>query len=115
MAFIDIKRQARRDVHAAFSLSALYEDDTVLTPETLSVRWHDRSVNAVGDIPGGDYGRVFENVDKIIFDADELTAKGIEPKRNGTVTLTDLDLILTLDVREPYDGPVKVIWTVIRG
>lgn len=80
----------------------------------IHVRWHDRFVNAIGDIGGGEYARVFENIDKIIFDADELAAKGFTPKRGGQVALTDYGYIFTLDVREPIDGPLKVIWTVAR-
>jgi hypothetical protein len=80
----------------------------------LNVRWQDRFTSAVGDIGGGDYARVFENIDKIIFDADELADKALTPQRGGKVTLTDYGYTLTLDVREPADGPVKVVWTVTR-
>lgn len=113
--WFDIRRQARRDVHAAFAVLASYNDSTLTAPATgLHVRWHDRFTNAVGDIGGGDYARVFENIDKIVFDADELAALGLTPRRGGEVTLTDYGHVLTLDVREPTDGPVKVIWTVTR-
>lgn len=80
----------------------------------LLVRWHDRFTTAVGDIGGGEYARVFENIDKIIFDIDELTEKTLTPQRGGKVTLTDYGFTFTLDVREPNDGPLKVTWTVTK-
>jgi hypothetical protein len=113
--WFEARRQARRDIHAAFSLSASYTDPSLTDPvEGLSVRWHDRFAAPVGDIGGGDYARTFENIDRIVFDTDELTEKGLAPKRGGQVTLTDYGYTLTLDVREPSDGPVKTVWTVTR-
>lgn len=112
--FFEIKRQARRDIHAAFAVSASYSDATLAVPVTgLRVRWQDKLTNAEGDLSGG-YARVFENVDRIIFSTDELADKGLTPQRGGVVTLDDYGIELTLDVREPIDGPVKQIWTVTR-
>lgn len=82
--------------------------------EGLHVRWQSRFTAAIGDIPGGDYARLFENIDKLVFDADELAEKTVALRRGGVVTFVDYDYQFTLDVREPVDGPVAVVWTVTR-
>lgn len=112
--WVDIRRQARQTIHAAFAVSAEYTDDVVVVPVPLLVRWHDKFTTAIGDIGGGEYARVFENIDKIIFDPVELTAKALTPKRGGIVALTKYSYSFKLDVREPFDGPDKVQWTVLR-
>lgn len=78
------------------------------------MRWQDRFTTGIGDISGGDYARVLDNIDKIIFDIDELVAKGITPRQGGVVCLTDYGISLSLDAREPVDGPVTIVWTVER-
>lgn len=112
--FAEIRAQARRTIHAKFQVPATYEDDVV--PATaVAVRWHNRFVKAVGDTAGGDFAEIIENIDRIIFNSEELAAKSIAPKRDGIVRLQPMpDLVLLLDVREPVDGPINVIWTVIR-
>jgi hypothetical protein len=107
-----VRRQARRDVHDAFSLIASYSDSTPASATGLHVRWHSRFTAAIGDIPGGDYARVMENIDRLIFDLDELT---VTLKRGGVVVFDDYPgQQFMLDVREPADGPVIAIWTVTR-
>lgn len=108
----DIRRQARRDVHAAFSVSAEYNDSSLAEPVELQVRWHNRFGVPTGDIAGGDYAQVIETIDRIVFDIDELTEKSVTPRRGGQVTLTDYDKTFTLDVREPNSGPGVIVWTV---
>lgn len=105
--------QARRDIHAAFAIAATYEDQFT-SPTDVSLRWHDRFVQASGDIAGGNYAQVFENIDRLIFDIAELTEKDLTLRRGGKVTLVSYGYTFTLDVREPVDGPVKVTWTVTR-
>lgn len=112
--WVALRRQARQDIHAAFAVSAEYTDDDVTVAVPLHVRWHDKFTTAIGDIGGGEYARVFENIDKILFDPTELTTQGLTPKRGGIVALTDYDYSFKLDVREPFDGPDKVTWTVMR-
>lgn len=114
LGFWDIKTRARRDVHNQFAVRALYQDPA--TPATqLGVRWHDRYGMPVGNLPGGDYSEIFENVERLLFDDDELAIKGIVLSRNGTVTFPDFDNFrLTLDARIPRDGPVKIEWTIQR-
>jgi hypothetical protein len=113
--FWTIKTRARRDIHAAFAVPALYQDATMAVAAPVNVRWHDRPGRPVGDLPGGDYALVFENVERIIFSEEELAASGLVPMRNGTLTFPQFNSFrLTLDAREPPDGPIKQGWTIQR-
>lgn len=113
--WVDIRRQARQDIHAAFAVSASYNDSTLIAPiAEIHVRWHDRFTAAIGDVVGGEYARIFENIDRILFDPVELAAKGFMPIRGGTVTLTKYGYSFKLDVQEPIDGPDKISWTVMK-
>lgn len=103
----------RRQVHAAFAVSATYSDQDVNPPVAVSLRWQNKAVQAVGGI--GDYAAVLDNIDKVIFDTDELIEKGITPVRKGEIVFTEYNgYALVLDQREPADGPIKQVWTVSR-
>lgn len=80
----------------------------------LHVRWHSRFTAPVGDIPGGDYARMFENIDRLVFDSAELAERGLTVKRGGLVVFEQYPYQFTLDVSEPTDGPVIAVWTVTR-
>lgn len=111
LGFQAIREQARRDLHAAFAVSGQYND----TDTILSVRWHDRFVKAVGDVPGGGWAEVLENIDQIIFNEEELTALSITPVRGDTITLTDYaNFVLVLDTKMQRNGPVTIGWNVTR-
>lgn len=113
--FWTIKTQTRRDVHAAFAIPALYQDATMAAAETLHVRWHNRQARPLGNLPGGDYAEVFELIDRVIFNTEELEAVGVVPMRNGSLTYPQFDNFrLILDAREPRDGPIKETWTIQR-
>lgn len=50
-----------------------------------------------------------------MFDEDELTTKGITLARGDVITLDEYDdFTLTLDTKEPSDGPLKVTWNIQR-
>jgi hypothetical protein len=104
----------RRDLHVAFAVSATYEDDSVVVPTPITVRWHNKSTR-IGDIQGGDYAEVLETIDRLLFDSEEIATAAITLKRGGIVTLTEFgNTKFELDVREPADGPIKIVWTVTR-
>lgn len=112
------RAQARRDIHAAFAYAATYEDDVVVVPKPITVRWHDK-VERVGNISGGDYSEILSTIQHLLFNSEELaTANAGAPlilKRGGIVKLTEFsNYTLELDVLEPPDGPIKVTWTVVR-
>ena len=104
--------QARRDIHAAFSVRGQYTDSTVVEPVPLSVRWHSKFGLPVGDISGGDYAGVLETIDRLVFLRSELVEKGLTLRRTGRVLLVDYEYTFGLDVREPNSGPVIEVWTV---
>jgi len=109
-----VRQQARRDVHTTFSLLATYTDSSG-SATGLHVRWHSRFTAAIGDIPGGDYARVMENIDRVVFNVEELAERQVNPKRAGIVVFDMYpEHQFVLDVREPSDGPVYLIWTVTR-
>lgn len=104
----------RREVHAAFAYAATYEDSIVTIPAPITVRWHDK-VERVGNIGGGDYAEILSTIEHLLFDSEELAAKGLTLVRGGIVKLTKFNNYqLQLDVPEPPDGPIKIVWTVVR-
>lgn len=110
----ELRTRARRDIHGAFSVAAVYSDDTLDEPVPVSVRWHHR-IDRFGDLDAGGYAEVVDGVERLIFDRDELAEKGLQLRRHGLVTLTETGwsgIALRLDTREPYDGPVEEIWGV---
>jgi hypothetical protein len=107
-----LRTQARRDIHAAFSVRAEYTDPTVVEPVPLAVNWHSRFGLPVGDLAGGDYAGVLETIDRLVFDRQQIIDNGVTLRRGGRVSLIDYGYIFTLDVREPNSGPIREIWTV---
>ena len=104
----------RRGVHAAFAYAATYEDSTVTVPVPITVRWHDK-VERVGNISGGDYAEILSTIENLLFNSEELAVAGVSLVRGGLVKLTGFGgYQLKLDALEPPDGPIKVVWTVVR-
>lgn len=104
----------RRDVHAAFAYAATYEDSVVTVPVAITVRWHDK-VERVGNINSGDYPEILSTIEHLLFNSEELSAVGLTLKRGGTIKLTEFgNYELQLDALEPPDGPIKIVWTVVR-
>lgn len=121
MSFAAIKAAARRAVHAALSVQALYSDDYTIIPIPLRVRWHMKQ-QLVGQLDSGGYAEMIEGIERIVFDVQELTAKGVDLMRTGTIELTDLAYqhpdgsrpTFELEVQELDTGPVERIWKVTR-
>lgn len=122
MSIVLIKARARRALHDALAVSALYQDDTLCRPVPLRVRWHTKQA-LMGELDSGGYAERIESVNRIIFDMAELSTKDLELKRAGVVTLTDPEYAETngelpafiLEVEEPDTGPVERIWQVVRS
>lgn len=111
-----IKARARRAVHAAFSLSATYQDASLSAPVPIPVRWHNRLV-LLGDYQSDGYANVIEGIERIIFNREQLQEAGIRPVTGGMVIVTDEgfnETVLYLDQREPYVGPIEEKWQVRR-
>jgi hypothetical protein len=114
-AFAQIKHDARRAVHDALSVEVVYTGPDGLTTETLSVRWHNR-INRHGDLDVQGYAEIVENIDRVIFDLEELAAKGVTLAREGSITLPEImgGATFSLDTQEPDSGPIERIWLVTR-
>lgn len=106
-----VKALTRRVVHNTFGGDAVYFDS--IQPETgLSVRWHNK-IQVAGDLEGQGYAETIEGVERVVFDREELAAKGVVLRNNGVVRMAD-GTVLILAVQEPIVGPIEVIWQVAR-
>lgn len=113
----DLKRQMRRDVHNTFGLEASYSDPTLLEPVDVIVRWHSR-YETFGNLAEQGYAEVVDNVDRIVFDVDELVELDLTPRVGGQVTITETgwnNAVLVLQISDPRQGPVENVWQVGRG
>lgn len=113
--FSAAKAQARQAVHDYLAVPALYSDKTLDTPVDVNVRWHSK-IDRFGDLDGGKWAEIIDGVNRVIFNRPELTEKGLDVRKGGTVTLTvgDITANLVLDTLEPNNGPIEVIWLVTR-
>lgn len=86
----------------------------MVVPEPLRVRWHNK-LTEFGDIENTGYPMSIDTIDKVIFDRDELGAKGITINRGGRVKITADGFggqVLSVDTRDPKAGPTEEIWLV---
>ena len=113
----DLKRQMRRDVQDTFGLAASYSDATLLEPVEVTVRWHSR-YETFCNLSEQGYAEIVDNVDRIVFDIDELVTLGLTPRVGGQVTITEdgwSNAVLSLRIADPRVGPVENVWQVGRG
>jgi len=106
-----VKARTRRIVHDTFGGDAEYFD-SVQERVGLVCRWHNK-IEVAGDLDGG-YATTIEGIERVIFDREELAAKGVTLRNNGIVKMAD-GTLLTLSAQEPIVGPIEVIWQVARG
>jgi hypothetical protein len=113
----DAKTQARRDLHSAAAVPAVYTDDTLDGQSfDLTVRWHTKlSRNGASD--QGFDATIIEGIERLVFSSDELACQELTLIRGGTVTITWPTGEISkfeLDNREPQDGPINVYWGVVK-
>lgn len=120
----DIGRKARRDLHMAMRVPALFIESTGATPKLIHVRLHTK-FKPTEAFAGAQAGMaVMQDMQpKIIFERDELAAQGLELKRNAIVTIepgegyrldnnlapddiTIASVVTRLSAREMQDMPV---------
>lgn len=105
----------RRTVHSTFGVSCVLDTGSGTFP--LSARFHDK-IAIGGDIePTIGYANTIEGVTHVVFNREELTALSVVPDRNMLLTFTDYlatgqDMVVRLDTRIPYDGPIDEKWSV---
>lgn len=111
--FADAKTQLRRTVHETLGVAAIYEHDSLADPVPIKVRLHGKN-KVIGDLDNGDYAQVLEAIEQIVF--NEADALAIPVKRGGTITIAKYqNMKLTLEQKEPNDGPYEHRWQVTRA
>lgn len=113
MSFAQLKQELRRAVHDGFAVAATYQDSSMLNPVSLRARWHTRGARPFGDLGDG-YAEVIENVDRVVFDTEELATKKITPCKGAAVSFLDYGICVKLNTRDDKTGPVVEAWTVTR-
>ena len=110
--FAATKLKTRRVVHTTFGVSAFYQDSSLSEPLPIRVRWHTR-LDRFGDNETAGYAEVIEGIHRVIFAKDEAQLVGVT--QAGTITIPQLDnAVLTLESREPSDGPYEEVWSVVK-
>lgn len=108
MAWRDVKRAARQNVHTTFTVRALYvsslpydsaSDDA---PE-ITCRIHEKQA-PLGDQAGTSLNsaEVFEPIPRAVFWRDNLTEAGVEIDRGGVISVADGEAY-RLDTIHPHD------------
>ena len=106
------KLQSRQAVHETLSVDALYQDSTMSSPEPIRARWHSK-IDRFGDNENAGYAEVIEGIHRVIF--DETAARLLAVRSTGVLTIASLGgAVLTLEAREPKDGPYEEIWSVVK-
>jgi hypothetical protein len=114
MSFADIKATTRRNVHKEFAVPTNYYAPGSTTPIALSARLHGKLVQG-GDLSGQGYSVIIENVTRLVFNREELATMNVSPANGSTVHFLDYDVWVTLDTRDPYDGPINERWALAPG
>lgn len=110
--FAAAKKLVRREVHKTLAVPALYQADSVSTPQDIRARWHSK-IEKSGNLENEGWAEVIEGVDRVIFNVDDARALGVA--RGGKITFPDLgNVAFLLDTMEDPDGPIEEIWLVSR-
>lgn len=108
--FAALKSETRRVVHDTLGVSAFYKDDSMNAPYPIRARWHNK-IDRFGNLQDQGYAEQVEGIDRVVLfpeDTPRLTFV-----RNGTVTFVAADVTLRLQVQEPKDGPLEVVWQAV--
>lgn len=112
--FAALKAQTRRIVHDTLAIDAAYEDANLAGPIALRIRWHNKLLTNLESQDEG-YSTFLTSVKRIIFDRDELAAKGVVIQRGGKLKITSPgfnNAVLAIDTRDTMAGPTEEIWMV---
>lgn len=114
MSFLDVKVRTRRAVHAAFAVPCVLTSGGV--PFNITARLHNRMAIG-GDIHSEGYATIIEGVTRAILNREQLAAVGATPAREDSLTFPNFlgqgqDVVVILDARDPYDGPIDEKWSV---
>lgn len=112
-AIREIKRKARRDLHAKMRVAVLYIASPGADPVTLYVRLHTKWDAATMDSGTGNGTMVSRQsiFPKILFMLDELATQGVSLRRKGIISVEPGEAY-RLDNDEPVDD-ISVSWIVV--
>lgn len=121
MSMSDLKRRARTAIHGLAAEPALYHDrDLGVIPSsaqaleglTLSVRF---KMKLRTQSPIDDGASILENVESLIFNADQLDALGLILEYGALIEIPGYEITFRLDQEMDADGPLNRYWTVARA
>lgn len=108
--FAAAKKQLRTTVMDTLGMDAFYSDDQTVVPVMIRARWHSK-IDRFGDMGNAGYAEVIEGVERLILNEEQ--ARLLNVKRGGVVSFPSLGGgFVTLEAREPKDGPIEEIWSV---
>lgn len=110
--FASVKTRARQVVHDTLGVPAFYKQNAASDPLDLTVRWFEKRVRQ--GVISGEGAEIMEGVDQVLFNIPQLLERGAILARGATVVIPAYSLTLSLDYELPRDGPVEVIWAVVR-
>lgn len=120
MSIVEIKADARRAIHEEFGVPVIYTDlDGTVYPSAeqsaegllLTARF---STKARVLSPDSDALTIMENVERLIFNDENLAELDLVLDSAGQVQLVDYNIPLILDMELDRDGPINSYWTVTR-
>lgn len=114
--FAAAKATAARVVHDTFKVEAWCTPPGSSEGVLLHVRCHSRQT-LQGNLTDEGYADYIEGVDRVIFDADELSEKNVDLKRAWQIMPTSdifMGVAFSLDAKEQFTGPIKEVWKVSR-
>ena len=123
MSMSEIKREARKalhEVHGEPCVCTLPDGTAFPSAEQsaeglrLTARFASK-LKTISPVEGGDGVALLENIERLIFQDDELVALGLRLEHNSTVVFAGYGLTFILDQEMDRDGPLNIYWTVVRG
>lgn len=109
--FSELKAQVRRVTQDVLGVPALYQDNTMNAPASITARLKVK-VDEIGDLSDQGYAVIVQSLDRIVLipsDYPDLTFK-----EGGVVTFTDYNLSYRLGAMEPQNGPLTNHWRVSK-
>jgi hypothetical protein len=112
MAFdIDSARSlCRRTVHAVFGAEALFKYNATSAGIDIRARYHN-GLTKQGLFEGEGAER-YADISQVVFNREDLASLHVAPERGNVVEFVQTGVVVMLDVKLDYDGPVEEKWLV---